>query len=157
MVLKTHLVSGIASYCKILGTAPPGYDNGPAEWTFDLILDKEGVEKFLSSGADKFYVRTNKETGDQFVRFTRKAIKKDGSKGKPFVVEDAYGEEWDQTELIGNGSQLNVRFSLNQITHKGQTRLKPSALAVQVWEHKKFKKTGDFDVKEKPVEASEDW
>lgn len=135
-------------YAKVLGVAPPGFDNGPAEWTIDVNLDKDGLEQYKASGADMFYIRTEKKTGDQHVRFTRKAVKKDLSPGKPILVVGPDGKDWDQTKLIGNGSVVNVRFTLNEITHKGSKRLKPSILAIQVWSHTEYKPKSGFDIKE---------
>jgi hypothetical protein len=148
------MIQGRASYAKILGSAPPGYDNGPAEWTFDLVLDEKGLKDYLASGGDNFYVKTNKETGEQYIRFKRFALKKDGTPSKPILVVGPDGKEWDQKTLIGNDSILNVRFGLNEITHKKDKRLKPSVLAVQVWEHKKYEGKG-FPTKVEP--EIEEW
>ena len=147
MSLKTFLVQGKASYCKILGNPVPGYEPLQKEWTFDLILDEAGKEKFLASGADPFYLKEGKD-GEEYVRFTRRAIKKDGSESKPISVVGPDGVDWDQSVLIGNGSVLNVKFSLNSVKSQGMQRLKPSVLAVQVWEHTKYKGKSDFPVRE---------
>lgn len=152
---KSYFVQGKANYAKILGKAPPGYDNGPAEWTFDLILDEKGEEDYLKSGASDFYIKTNKDTGARYLRFSRKALKKDGTEAKPIIVIGPDGKEWDQKQLIGNDSVLNVKFSLNEIEHKKQKRLKPSVLAVQVWEHKAYQSSGGF--KTKKPETTEEW
>lgn len=157
MAIKTYLIQGKASYAKILGKAPPGYENGPAEWTVDVILDKDGVEQYKKSGADEFYVKTNKDTGEQYVRFTRRAVKQDGTEGKPISVFGPDGKDWEQNKLIGNGSVLNVKFSLNEVKSKGTKRLKPSVLAVQVWEHLAYKGKSDFPVREVPEGVVQDW
>lgn len=148
MAIKTTLVQGKARWCKVLGTAPPGYDNGPAEWTFDLMLDEKGEKDFLASGADLFYLREDKVTGEKFVKFSRKAVKQDGTDSKPIKVLDHHGDDWNQSELIGNGSVCNVQFTLNQVKSKGQQRNKPSVLAMQIWEHQKYKPKSSFPVKE---------
>lgn len=148
MAIKTSLVQGRARWCKILGSAPPGYDNGPNEWTFDLMLDDKGKKDFLASGADPFYLREDKVTGESFVKFSRKAVKQDGTEAKPIRVLDHHGEEWNQSSLIGNGSTLNVQYTLNSIKSKGTQRNKPSVLAVQVWDHQKYVPKSSFPVKE---------
>ena len=152
MAIKTTLVQGKARWCKVLGAAPPGYDNGPNEWTFDLVLDDKGVKDFLSSGADKFYLREDKTTGESFVKFSRKAVKQDGTEAKPIRVIDHRNDEWNQSELIGNGSTVNVQFTLNEVKSKGQKRMKPSILAMQVWDHQKYKPKSSFPVKETVME-----
>lgn len=150
MSVKVYIVTGKARYAKILGAAPPGYDNGPEEWTLDLVVDEAGEKQYLASGGSDFYVKVNKDTGEKYVRFSRKAIKRDGSEGKPFTVVGPDGKAWDQKKLVGNDSILNIKFSLNEITHKGAKRLKPSALAIQVWEHIKYEGKGGFPTR--PVE-----
>lgn len=158
MAIKTYLVSGEASYAKVLGKAPPGYEDGPAEWVVDVILNKDGIEQYKKSGGDEFYIKTNKDTGAQYLRFSRKAIKLDLSEGKPIQVVDHEGKEWDQTKLIGNGSKLNVKFSLNEVKSKSTKRLKPSILAIQVWEHKKYESKTGFPTRvDTPEEAAQDW
>ena len=156
MAVKVNLVSGKARYAKVLGKAPPGYDNGPEEWTFDLVLDEGGEQDYLASGASDFYIKTNKDTGERYVRFSRKAVKRDGSEGKPFQVVGPDGKEWDQKKLIGNDSVLNVKFTLNEIEHKKQKRFKPSAIAIQVWKHVKYEGKSGFPTK--PAEdGAESW
>lgn len=158
MAIKVNLVQGLARYAKILGVAPPGYDNGPEEWTFDLVLDEDGEKSYLASGASDFYLKTNKDTGERYVRFSRKAVKRDGTAGKPFSVVGPDGAEWDQTKLIGNNSVLNVKYSCNEIEHKKAKRLKPSCIAIQVWEHVKYEGKSGFPTKPiETIEASDTW
>lgn len=146
MALKKYLIQGKGQWCKVIGEAPPGYDDGPPEWTFDLILDDNGKKDLLASGADKFYIKKNKN-GQDFVRFTRKAQKKTGEANQPIEIVDHKNEPWGN-KLIGNDSTLNVCFTLNEAKHKGIKRMKPSVLSVQVWDHVQFKP--------KPVFATKD-
>lgn len=141
-------------YCKIIGKPVPGYDEDQLEWTFDLVLDTKGVKELLASGAGKQYVRQHKVTGEDYVRFTRKALKKDGTPGKPIQVVDAQGKPWG-SDLIGNGSVLNVAYTLNEVGKGKDLRLKPSVLAVQVWDHNKYEPKTGFQVK--PIESEEEW
>lgn len=154
MAIKLYPVRGKARWCRVLGKAPPGYDNGPAQWTLDVVLDEEGKKQFLASGADKFYVKVDKNTGEEYVKFTRNAIRKDGTEAKPIQVVGPDGKDWDQTKLIGNDSIVNVRFSLNEVTSQGKKRRKPSIIALQVWEHQKYEGKSLFETKETPTE---DW
>lgn len=153
-MVKSHMIRGEASYAKILGKAPPGYDNGPAQWVLDLVLDDNSVKDYLETGGSDFYIKSQKDTGKPYLRFVRNALRKDGTEAKPIIVYDSDGKEWDQHDLIGNGSILNVKFTLNEIEHKKQKRLKPQVLAVQVWDHKKYVGKSDFPVK---GPAQEDW
>lgn len=157
MASKSHMVSGTASYAKILGNPVPGYQNGPAEWTVDLILDKDGIKQYKESKGDPFYVKTNKDTGAQYLRFKRHAKKKDGTDGKPILVVGPDGQPWDQSKLIGNGSILNVRFGLNEVPSQGTKRLKPSVIAIQVWEHSPYEGRNEFPTRDVPVVDEENW
>lgn len=153
MSLKTYLLKARVKWCKILGEAPPGYDNGPAEWTLDAILDEQGVADYVASGGDPFYVRDSKD-GERFIKFTRKAIKKDGEKAQSIRVLDHRGEVWDQNKLIGNDSVVNIQYSLNEVNSKGKKRLKPSVLAVQVWDWKQYQSKSAFPTRDEPLNES---
>lgn len=53
--------------------------------------------------------------GTDFIKFKRMEFyidRKTGEKkkNKPIEVIDAYGKPWNQETLIGNGSEVNVRF-----------------------------------------------
>lgn len=156
MALKTYVLAGKAGYAKIVGPAPAGYENGPNEWTFDLILDEENKTKALKDGVDPFYIRVNK-SGEDYIKFTRKEKKQDGEAAKPIEIQDHKGELWDGKTLIGNGSDLRVQFTLNTVKSKGQQRLKPSVLRVQVWTLVKYAKKV-FDTREDgPQEVEPQW
>lgn len=133
---KTHTIQGKASWLKILGEPVGGYPNGtgPKEWTGDIILDDKAIKSYLKSGGSDFYIKENKE-GQKYLRFVRKAIKRDGTPGKPFSVVDHANRPWPQDVLIGNGSVINVAYTLNEVGFGKEKRLKPSALAIQVWNH----------------------
>lgn len=162
MSIQAYVIKGKARYAKVVGKAPPGYDNGPAEWTFDLVVDAENQAKAIKNGMDKFYVK--EKDGLKYIRFSRKALKQDGTEAKPFDIVDAYGNDWDGKTLIGNDSELHVQFCLNEVKSKGQKRMKPSALKIMVWDLVKYKPKSPFETKEAPpaeVEAeggqAQDW
>lgn len=160
MAIKSYIIRGKARWAKILGKAPPGYDNGPAEWSIDLYVDDDNKQLGISNGIDPFYFKES-DNGEVHLRFTRKAVKQDGTEAKPIRVIDHKGEEWDQTKLIGNDSVLNVSYTLNEVKSKGKKRLKPSVLAIQVWDHAKYKPKSEFPVREdissETTDQGEDW
>ena len=144
--VKSHLIQGKALYCKIIGAPVPGYDEDSLEWTFDLVLDKDQEKELLASGVSPRYIKDHKTTGERYVRFTRKAIKKDGTKGTPINVIDAQGHPWDD-RLIGNGSVLNVAYTNNTVGKGKEARNKPSVLSVQVWDWVKYQPKSQFPTK----------
>ncbi len=153
---KTYIVQGKARFAKIIGKPTRGYGTEPGdgelEWTFDLVLDADGKASYAKSGADKFYLK--EKDGVEYLRFTRKAVKKDGEPAKPIQVVDAQGRDWDQTKLIGNDSVLNCAFALNEAVYKGKKRMKPSILSVQVWEHVPYRPKTSFPTK--PIEEADE-
>lgn len=146
MAIQVHIIQGKALYAKIGGDPVPGYEPAQLEWTTDLVLDDENLDKFLQSGAGKQYVKETK-TGAPFVKFTRKEIKKDGSKGKPIEVVDENNKPWEYGKKIGNDSILNVKYTLNEVGKGKDLRLKPSVLGVQVWTHIPYESGAGFQVK----------
>ena len=148
---QNKLSKGSTQRLKIIGPAPKGYGtepgNGDPEWSFDLVLTPETKKEYLSTKGDAFYIKKDNKTGEEFIRFVRKAQRKDGTDANPISVIDHRGDEWNPKELIGNGSVLNVSYALNAVKSKGTQRLKPYVLAVQVWDHQKYKPKSDFPVK----------
>lgn len=156
MAINNHLIQGKAMWCKIVGAPVPGYQNGPPEWTFDLVIDKDTQKKLLKIGVAPQYLKDNAD-GETFVRFTRKATKRDGSEGKPIKIVDHKNQDWG-TDLIGNGSILNVSFTLNPVGAGTAARLKPSVLAVQVWNLEKYSPKATFKTREDlPSQTEETW
>lgn len=149
-MVNTYILQGTARWAKIVGEPHPGFDEGTKEWSFDLVLDEKGKAEFLASGADKFYLR-NKD-GVDYVKFVRKATKSDGSPSKPISIEDDHGNPWGD-KLIGNGSVLNVKYSLNEVKSRGQKRLKPSVIAVQVWDHSPYVPKSSFKTRESSTQV----
>ncbi len=157
MAITNHIITGKANWFKAVGAPVGGYPDGkgPLEWTFDLVLDSENIEKLLATGCAAQYIKENKD-GDKYVRFTRKAVKMDGTPGKAIKIVDSQNKDWDETKLIGNGSVLNVSFTLNEVGMGKDKRFKPSVLAVQVWELETFTKGTGFTTKTE-APASESW
>ena len=154
MAIKSYLIQGEALYCKIIGAPVPGFDEDSLEWTFDLVLNQEQENQLLESGVSPRYIKDHKTTGQRYIRFTRKAVKKDGSKGTPIRVVDAQGHDWDD-RLIGNGSVLNVAYTLNTVGKGKDARNKPSVLSVQVWDWKKYTPKSTFPTKSVEVSDSD--
>lgn len=156
MSIKTYFVQGKSNFAKVLGAPVKGFDDNTFEWTVDLLLDAENKKKLLESGVDKFYVKEDKE-GQEYVRFTRKAVKKDGTKANPIEVIGPDGQPWPQDRLIGNGSVLNIKYSINEVKSQGKPRRKPYCLAIQIWEHEPYRLNTGFPTKTSNILEDEDW
>lgn len=84
---------------------------------------KEGLKAKIKNKGD--------DRGD-FISFKRKEIRSDGVTAKPIRVVDNLKKLWDQEVKIGNGSEVNVSFVVNEYTYNGTTGKKPGLIAIQV-------------------------
>ena len=127
------IMQGKARYVKILGKPVDGYDKTEADkqWEFELVIDKETEAKLLPG----FNVKSDEKSGDRFVKFSRKAYKKDGEMAKQIAVADHKGADWDRSVMIGNGSTLNVLFENKEWEFGRKSGHRNSVIKVQVWEH----------------------
>lgn len=152
------IISGHIYWAKILGNPQTTKFNPQGEWSFDFVPDDKGKKTLLDRGMNKEYFKT-KENDDkgEFLQFKRNAVKKDQSPGKPYTVVDSQNNPWDQTEMIGNGSKVNLKVALNEAMYQGKKRLKPSVVSIQVWDHVPYT-GGGFPTKDvEDVTNGEEW
>lgn len=138
------ILSGVAHWAKVTGAPQAGYDGVTKEWSIDVSLDEAGVQAFKDAGVAKRIKNKDDDRGD-FVTFKRKEYKFDGeTKNEPIRIVDAKKNPWPQDTLIGNGSKVNINYSINE-TRYG---LHPTLLAIQVVDLVEYKGGGgdDFDV-----------
>ncbi len=149
------LIQGKAFYAKVLGKPQPGYDKEKNEWSFDLSLDEKGKAEAKRLGFTEKIKNKGDDRGD-FIQFKRGEFKntKPGEPAvanTPFSVVDQHGKPWDSKKLIGNGSTLNVKYSI----YAGRKGNKPIALAIQVWDHVPYT-AGGFPTKKLETAQAED-
>lgn len=144
------LIKGTGQWCKIT-TPVPTYSKDNKEWTFELEIDSETKKQMVKWGLGKS-VKVNK-AGNDFVRFSRKVFKKDGTPSKPLEIIDAKGRPWDNSVKIGNGSTLNVQFAINE----GDDKINRIGLIkVQVWDLVEYEGGGKDEFDEFPIAAGDD-
>lgn len=155
--LKTYLISGKAKWFRAVGKPTGGYPNGtgPEEWSFDLLPDDDSKAKLRDLKMSSKYLKTNND-GEDYIKFSRKAKRRDGTDAQPFKIVDHRNEPWGN-ELVGNGSTLNVQIVLNEVGTGKDKRLKPGCLAVQVWDLIKYESKSAFSSKEPSQTQAEDW
>lgn len=155
------LVKAPTAWAKITGKPQPGYTKTQNEWSLDVGIDEHNLEVLKKEGVDLSYVKpaVNEKTGKThvlgmpYIKFTRKEFKADGSAGKPFKVVDRFGKPWEDDKKIGNTSLLNVKFMVNETP---QGKMKPAALAIQVWELSEYDGEEEFPVADVDESWSED-
>lgn len=140
------MITGRGYWSKVTGSPRVNKFTNIPQWSFDLSVDQETADSLLAKGMKASYLRNKGDERGTFISFTRDAVKKDQSPGKPYRIVDSKGKPWDD-KPIGNGSVLNVVVSLNERTFRGEKFLKPSAVALQVWELQEFS-GGGFPIEE---------
>jgi hypothetical protein len=128
-LVQSYLIKGVAYWAKVVGKPQPGYNKDELEWSLDVVPDEASVQKLKDLGAGHYLKEKN---NGLTITFKRKALKRDGEPAKPIQIWDHKNNEWDG-RLIGNGSTVNVSFTLNETKTKPK-RLKPSILSLQVWD-----------------------
>lgn len=133
-------IRGKAFYAKILGSPVPNFNRDGYEWLVDVSLDKksEALMKSLGLGP-KVKAANEKHDNLPYITFRRNATKKmTGEKNNPIRVVGPDGKtEWDRSTLIGNGSVVNVKFAVHEVTGGPQkkTFIRADILSMQVFEH----------------------
>lgn len=127
------ILRGKIAWAKILGKPADGYTKGEREWSMDFEPDEASLARYGKEGGSDFYLK-NKENHPlgTFIPFKRKEIRQDGTPAKPISVVDRTGKAWDPSVKIGNGSVVDVKVALNEVTVGREKRLKPSLIAVKV-------------------------
>lgn len=148
------MIQGPIFWAKVLGKPQPGYDKRQLEWSFDLGVDKATRKKLEDLDVQDYIKPAEKNgkthaSGGEYVKFSRREKKFDGSDAQPIRVVDAAGKEWPQDRKIGNGSIVNVKFAVNEKQTGG---MKPGVIAIQVWEYKAYEGSEDFPVGDAPEE-----
>lgn len=151
------MIQGPIAWAKVLGKPQPGYTKSQLEWSFDVGVDKATAKKLKElEVADYIKPATNDKgkthvLGTDYIKFSRREIKVDGTKAKPIRVVDANGKDWPEDKMIGNGSIVNVKFAVNEKKTGG---MKPSVIAIQVWEYKEYEGGESFPTRESDGEEA---
>lgn len=130
------IVNGIAKWASVHA---PNTKFEPV-WTIDLYPNDAVIKVLKDAGLT---VKTDSD-GKQFVKIKRKVDRRDGSKNDPPEVVDAYKKPFN--ENIGNGSEVNVIFSIYEWNFRGRTGVGTDLKKVQVVKHVPYGDSEDFDI-----------
>jgi len=131
MASTTQYITGTAMWAKVFAHNKDKNEDfhGPGgAYVVDLIVDKEELDSFVSTGA-----RTTPKTTDEgmSIKFKRKHTHPTiPAFGGPPQVVDADKQAWDGT-LIGNGSTLEIAYTVYDTKLGKGTRME----GVRVIEH----------------------
>lgn len=107
------VIRGKASYAKILGDPVLNYSKDGKEWKMDLMIDAGTVKEFKAAGiGDRVKEKKEYLSGNPFVTFKQAEFRRDGTANRPIKVTDILGDDWDHKNLIGNGSDVEVTFAV---------------------------------------------
>lgn len=107
------VIRGKTSYAKILGDPVLNYSKDGKEWKMDLVIDKDTAKEFKEAGiGDRVKSKPDYLDGQFYVTFKQAEFRRSGDKNDPIKVVDILGDPWDQRTLIGNGSDVDVTFAV---------------------------------------------
>ena len=163
-VNNIKVITGKAYFAKVLGKPVPNYSKDGFEWTVDVALDKDTVKELKSLGlGPKIKEGNEAHDGLSYITFRRAAKKKAGPKAgednQPIRVVSPDGKTvWDPQSLIGNGSEIAVKFSINENkSPTGKKFVRADILSMQVRKHVKYDRPEqqDFDAVEGATEGTQ--
>lgn len=148
------IIRGIAKWAKVTGKPSPGYKDQFNHWSLDVYVDDETVDRLKTEGLGPKI--KNKGEGN-FVAFSRKEFKGDGSPNTLIRIVDAKGDLLQGQDRqgvvknysgpkIGNGSTVNVNFAINEY---GKNEKSMNILSLQVWDLIPYE-GGEFPTKVDP-------
>lgn len=116
--ITTLVYRGKVQYAKVLGDPVPNYAKDGKEWKFDFIPnDSVAAAKELKSLGVGDRLRTTEDSngnprydGQLYLSFKQKAERNDGSPNQPIRVLDLKGKAWPEDVLLGNDTEVNLKF-----------------------------------------------
>ena len=110
----TVTVRGKSSFCKLLeDQLTLNFNKDGKEWTIDLEIDKDTAKEMKGYGiADRVKTKIDYLDGAPYMRFKQSEATRAGKLNDPPKIVDILNKPWDQTVRIGNGSVLDVQFSV---------------------------------------------
>lgn len=110
---STEVIRGKTSYAKILGDPVLNYSGDGKEWKMDLEITNETKKELKALGiADRVKTKAEYLDGKPFITFRQRELRPTGEPNRPITVVDAAGNAWPEDRLIGNGSTVDVKFTV---------------------------------------------
>jgi len=133
-----------------------GYKNpktgvqGVDEWSVDLSIDEATKKALLGEGLDPDKIKNKGDDRGDFVQYKRKITNAAGESNQPIRVVGPDDKPWGST-LIGNGSDVFVKYTINDGGRLGVFAIKISKLVEYTTEEKWP------EAEDKTVNSAEDW
>lgn len=158
---EIHVLRGTAYWAKILGKPSPGYKGKGLFWNMDLAPDSL-PEAAAKMGKDK--IKNKDDDRGRFVSFKQEYKQLIGKDGEPYMTSppkifDIKGQKWPEDKKIGNGSKVDVKFS---VVDYGDDKVGVYIKAVRVLKYIPYEagefspvdEEDEFFDEDSPVEAS---
>lgn len=110
---QTAVFRGKAQYAKVLGEPMLNYNKDGKEWKIDVVFaDEKGIkaEAKKLGIADRVKQKDEYADGLPYMTFKQAEYKRNGEANERVKVTDILGNPWPQDKLIGNGSDIDVKF-----------------------------------------------
>ena len=110
---QTVVIRGKTMYAKILGDPVLNYSKDGKEWKTDIVIDKDTVKQLKSLGVgDRVKSKDDYIDGQSYITLKQPELQKSGKANDPIEVVDIKGAAWDQGNLIGNLSDVDVKVNI---------------------------------------------
>lgn len=104
---------GKLNFAKVLGPPVGNKWGDDKNWTVDLILSPESVKETKALGiGDRVKKKDEYLDGQPHMSFKQPELRRDGTPNKPIKVVDINGRDWDQSKLLGNGTDADIKFAV---------------------------------------------
>ena len=109
---QTAVFRGKAQYAKVLGEPMLNYNKDGKEWKLDRVrADKRTLKEAKKLGiGDRIKQKDDYVDGQNYMTFKQAEFKRDGTANDPIKVTDILDNPWPKDKLIGNGSDVDVKF-----------------------------------------------
>ena len=115
-------------------------------WCIDVCNLDAKAKKILKADGIAHKIKNVGDDRGDFIKITQKVDKRDGTKfDAPKVVD---GMKRPFTQLIGNGSEVAVKYKARDWEHGGKSGITADLKAVQVLKHVPYGDGEDFDIVE---------
>lgn len=105
---------GKTNFAKVLGPPVGNKWGDDKNWTVDLVLGPESVKEAKALGiGDRIKRKDDYLDGQPHMSFKQPELRKSGEKNDPIKVVEIDGKTpWDQNKLLGNGTDVDIKFAV---------------------------------------------
>ena len=114
------VIRGKTSYAKILGDPVLNYSKDGKEWKMDILIDDATEKEFKAAGiGDRVKRKEGYLDNKPFVTFKQAEFRRNPDpdtglpkRNDPIKVTDILDDPWDHKRLLGNGTDVDVTFAV---------------------------------------------